>query len=436
MQSAVDAKHERQVDELVRRVANRLGEQVPQLVDAMVDAIQREVPVFRRPGIDVTDFRSGLRRLAGLFVRVVEERRELQSDELVTVHVIAAQRARQGLPPDAVIDSMRVTLRVGWETVLDLVAEEDMSTIGLRAVGRLSLHHMSFTHEVLDAVETAYATEREQRLTGQVQAQATFIDRVLDGYWDDEAEIRSGAAALGNDLGESCGVLMLLPAGGQDAETLRTGASKMAAQVPGAFEGPMRTLPTLHVVLLLPASPTTDWADLLETVRDVANAERLIVVPSDPTPHLAKLTHVYRRAQSYLTLAHPAGSGPGIVTVKELRLYAVLSGIPLTDRIEFVRDMLGPVLDLPEHKANELLDTLEAVYRRRGRISDAARVLHLHQNSVRYRLNRIEQLTGLCLDVPAQRLHLELAMRLRWVAKAELATLDDPPKSRARARPA
>ncbi len=46
---------------------------------------------------------------------------------------------------------------------------------------------------------------------------------------------------------------------------------------------------------------------------------------------------------------------------------------------------------------------------------------------MRYRLNRIEQLTGLSLDVPAQRLHLELAMRLRWVAKAELASLDEPP---------
>jgi DNA-binding PucR family transcriptional regulator len=198
----------------------------------------------------------------------------------------------------------------------------------------------------------------------------------------------------------------------------------------------MRTLPTLHVVVLLATESMADWPEALEKVKEVASQERLIVVPADPTAHVTQLTHVYRRAQPYLTLAHAVGAGAGIVTVKELRLYAVLAGIPLSDRVEFVRDMLGPVLDLPEHKATELLDTLDAVYRRRGRIADAARALHLHQNSVRYRLNRIEQLTGLCLDVPAERLHLELAMRLRWVAKAELATLDDPPKARVRTRPA
>lgn len=436
MQSAVDAKHDRQVDELVRAVVARLGEELPPLVDDMVDAVQREVHVYQRPGIDLVDLHAGLRRIAGLFVRVVEERRELHSDELVAVHVIGAQRARQGLPPDAVVDSVRVALRVAWEAVLDLVARQGDPELGLRAVGKLSLHHMAFTHAVLDAIEAAYATEREQRLSGQVQAQATFVDRVLDGYWGNEAEIRSGGAALGNDLGKLCGLLMLMPAGGQDAETLRAAASKTAARVAGAFEGPMRTLPTLHVVLLLAVETMSEWPDALETVKDVAAEERLIVVPADPTAHPTQLTHVYRRAQPYLTLAHAVGAGAGIVTVKDLRLYAVLAGIPLSDRVEFVRDMLGPVLDLPEHKSTELLDTLDAVYRRRGRIADAARALHLHQNSVRYRLNRIEQLTGLCLDIPAERLHLELAMRLRWVAKAELATLDDPPKARVRTRPA
>ena len=197
------------------------------------------------------------------------------------------------------------------------------------------------------------------------------------------------------------------------------------------MEGPMRSLPTLHVVLLLAAPTATAWNDALDAVSGMAARERLVVVPAEPVTHVNTLVHVYRRAQRYLTLAHAAGSGPGIVTVKDLRLYAVLAGVPTADRVEFVRDMLGPVLDLPPHKAKELLDTLEAVYRRKGRIAEAAADLHLHQNSVRYRLSRIEALTGLSLDVPAERLHLELAMRLRWVATAELATLDDEATSTA-----
>ncbi|HEX2038792.1 MAG TPA: helix-turn-helix domain-containing protein, partial [Acidimicrobiales bacterium] len=153
--------------------------------------------------------------------------------------------------------------------------------------------------------------------------------------------------------------------------------------------------------------------------------QRLTVVPAEPVPLATTVANVYREAQRYLVLAEADDRGSGLVSMKELRLYGVFAGIPVSDRIEFVRDTLGPVLDLPEHKARELLETLEAVYRCRGRIADAAATLHLHQNSVRYRLARVEELTGLSLDVPADRMQLELAMRLRRVATAELASLDD-----------
>lgn len=416
-------------------VVERLGDSLADLVEGMHAAAEARWPSYRRSGTDAADVRADFRRVAGLFVRVLEERRDLRPDELVTVHVIGAQRARQGLPVDHMIDRMRAALRVGWERILDLAADDDADG-RLALVRDLSLRHMQFMHDVLDAMETGYATEREQRLSGQVQAQAAFVDRLLEGHWDADAEIHSQAAALGRDLSRLCGLLMLLPGGTQDTEELRSAASDLAAKVAGAVEGPLRTLPALHVVTLLPVASMASWADAMATVAEVADRHRLVIVPVEPTSHANSLAHLYRRAQRYLSLAHSAGADKGVVTIKDLRLYAVLAGIPLADRLDFARDILGPVLDLPAHKADELLDTLDVVYRRRGRIADAAADLHLHQNSIRYRLSRIEQLTGLQLDVPAERMHLELAMRLRWVAKAELATLDDPPAPRVRARPA
>lgn len=425
----------REHDSLVLRVAGDVRTDVSDLVERMCESVEETWPEELRHVVEKDDLRNSLRRVVDLFVRVVEERRSLRPEELVAVHVIGAQRARQGLPVDAVIDGMRVALRTVWQAVLDAAGRHDPA-VALDLVGRLSIVHMEFTHTALDALETGYATEREQRLTGQVRAQATFVDRLLEGHWDDEARIRSRGSALGYDLGKLCGLLMVMPSGGRDTDAVRNGAARIAARVPGAFEGPLRSLPCLHVIVVVPIATMTAWTDALETVAEVARNERLVVVPVEPTPLVSSLAHLYRRAQRYLRLAHSAGSGPGIVTVRDLRLYAVLARIPLNDRVDFVRDLLGPVLDLPEHKANELLDTLDAVYRRRGRIAEAAVDLHLHQNSVRYRLNRIEQLTGLSLDVPAERLHLELAMRLRWVAKAELAWFDDTPAERMRARPA
>lgn len=424
------------IDGLVTEVVSRLSDRLPDLVDLMCRAVQEELPVYRRPNADMDEFRNGMRRTASLMLRVLEEHRRLRPEELVTVHVIGAQRARQGIPPDLVSEAMRVALRVGWEFLLDIVAELPLTQVTLKAVGRMSLEAFDFLHGALEALETGYATEQEQRLTGQVRAQAAFVDRLLEGHWDDEREIRAQGALLGGTLGRTCGMLFVLPAAGQDTEDLRAAAAAVAAAVPAAIEGPLRTLPTLHVVLLLAPSGPAAWAEALDVVAQVAVRERLVVVPADPVPHLHNLVHVYRRAQRYLTLTHAAGMGPGIVTVKDLRLFAVLAGVPLADRVEFVRDVLGPVLDLSANKARELLETLEAVYRRKGRIAEAAADLHLHQNSVRYRLNRIEALTGLSLDVPAERLHLELAMRLRWVATAELAALDDPSQAMSRSLPA
>ncbi|MBW3669000.1 MAG: helix-turn-helix domain-containing protein [Actinobacteria bacterium] len=439
MSSPVDharnAHDTREHDALVHRVASTVRTGLPELVERLCESVEQALPEELRHVVEKDDLHNTLRRISDLFVRVVEERRSLRSEELVTVHVIGAQRARQGVPVDAVIDGMRVALRTVWEAVLRAASDFEPA-VALDLVSQLSLAHMEFMHTVLDALETGYATEREQRLSGQVRAQATFVDRLLEGHWDDETRIRSRGSALGYDLGKLCGLLMAMPTGGRDTEAVRSGAAKLAARVPGAFEGPLRTLPCLHVIVVLPVASPTAWTDALETVAEVARHERLLVVPVDPTPLVSSLAHLYRRAQRYLRLAHSAGSGPGIVTVRDLRLYAVLARIPLNDRVDFVRDLLGPVLDLPEHKATELLDTLDAVYRRRGRIVEAAADLHLHHNSVRYRLNRIEHLTGLSLDVPAERLHLELAMRLRWVAKAELAWFDDTPSERLRARPA
>lgn len=414
---------------LFTAVAERLSGELHSLAEAMTEAVLVEVPVYAwQSGGDPDDFRTGLRRTAGLYVRALEERRRLRDDERVALHVIGAQRARQAIPAEVLASGVRTALQACWRHVVHVAGKLDVGAPA-EAMGALAAHHFDFGEDVLDALRQGYRTEVEQRLTGRVRAQAAFIDRLLEGHWEDDDLARSHARALGHDLGSPCGMLLVLPAADQDTEQLRAGASAIVGIIPDAVEGPLRALPVPHVLALLPVRSERHWTDALDAVADAAVAEGVAVVPTEPTSPPTSLPAVYRQAKRYLALVDAEGRGPGVVTVKELRLCAMLAGIPVSDRIEFVRDMLGGVLDLPDHRARELLDTLEALYRRRGRIADAAAELHLHQNSVRYRLGRIEELTGLSLDVPADRMHLELAMRLRKVAKAELATLDDPPET-------
>ncbi|MFF0163480.1 helix-turn-helix domain-containing protein [Streptomyces sp. NPDC005263] len=66
-----------------------------------------------------------------------------------------------------------------------------------------------------------------------------------------------------------------------------------------------------------------------------------------------------------------------------------------------------------EHSGSCLVETLRAYLDRFGDVASASRTLGVHPNSLRYRLRRITQVSGLDLDSPDARLLAELQLRLR-----------------------
>jgi DNA-binding PucR family transcriptional regulator len=60
-----------------------------------------------------------------------------------------------------------------------------------------------------------------------------------------------------------------------------------------------------------------------------------------------------------------------------------------------------------------LLDTLDAFLTSGGRYKATAEALHIHENTLRYRLARVEALTGRSLGSMADRVELWLALRAR-----------------------
>lgn len=61
----------------------------------------------------------------------------------------------------------------------------------------------------------------------------------------------------------------------------------------------------------------------------------------------------------------------------------------------FVRDTLGPLLDLEDAGVHELFVTLQAFFGCSRSVRRAATELDVHENTIRYRLARIEKITGL-----------------------------------------
>jgi purine catabolism regulator len=81
--------------------------------------------------------------------------------------------------------------------------------------------------------------------------------------------------------------------------------------------------------------------------------------------------------------------------------------------LDFYRETLGPLLDAENRSNQALFDTLEGFFRCNGNLSETARTMHLHRNSLLYRLGRIEELLGRSLEDAELRLSLQIALKIR-----------------------
>lgn len=80
-------------------------------------------------------------------------------------------------------------------------------------------------------------------------------------------------------------------------------------------------------------------------------------------------------------------------------------------RVTFCSALLGPVLAYDARRGTDLVHTLDVFLERNGHWQAAASELHVHVNTLRYRLARVEQLTGRDLNAMANRVDFYLALR-------------------------
>lgn len=92
---------------------------------------------------------------------------------------------------------------------------------------------------------------------------------------------------------------------------------------------------------------------------------------------------------------------------------ALLAGVPDDVRRGFAAQVLGPVTDHDARSGAGLVETLAVFLDESGSWSRTAARLHLHVNTVRYRIGRVAELTGRDLGSFADRVDLYLALRSR-----------------------
>ncbi|NDZ77328.1 PucR family transcriptional regulator, partial [Streptomyces sp. SID10853] len=136
---------------------------------------------------------------------------------------------------------------------------------------------------------------------------------------------------------------------------------------------------------------------------------------SDSTPGPGGLNSALGQARYALATAATTSAGADRVTAVDdlTSLDALLAGIPTDVRTAFSANALGPLADGSSSSHRVLLETLESFLDHNCSWTRTAEALHLHVNTVHYRIQRVEALTGRGLSNLDDKLDLHAALKCR-----------------------
>lgn len=110
------------------------------------------------------------------------------------------------------------------------------------------------------------------------------------------------------------------------------------------------------------------------------------------------------------------------VSFSETRMDRILQSLATNEELrEITMATIAPLLNYDEQRNMDLIETFMVYHQSQSKVSQTARVLNLHRQSLLYRLRKIEALTGLSLADPDVVFLLDLSVRI-WKIGIEQQT--------------
>jgi purine catabolism regulator len=152
--------------------------------------------------------------------------------------------------------------------------------------------------------------------------------------------------------------------------------------------------------------------ELLEELGDL----RVAVSRVGPIHSLRLSFHEARCALEAVRIQN--GSAPDVASYKDLGAFQLLLSLQDDDAlVSYCRGVLGPVEEGEGDYGDELLRSLDAFIEHNGHWERAAGALYCHRHTLRYRIKRVEQLTGRDFSNARDRIEFWLALRGRELAR-------------------
>jgi hypothetical protein len=133
----------------------------------------------------------------------------------------------------------------------------------------------------------------------------------------------------------------------------------------------------------------------------------------NPCATAAEISRSYAEARRALAAGQRMGKASPVTAFADLGIHRLLLRVPeVGDLRSFADEVLGALAEEEQATGIDYLATLAVYFRENGSPRRAAQRLQVHPNTVSYRIRRIEELTGLSLDVHRDRLMAEVAVEI------------------------
>lgn len=309
--------------------------------------------------------------------------------------------------------------------------------IGEEVVGETRLLTAELDEDLLVTLVALASLEVERTRSatwGNEEQAERLVSALMDGSGPDPADLATEAEEIGCDVSRGAGFLMLKahPGSAQESDwrsrvldlALRTARAVAPGTVAALEDDPEASV----VGILVPCQEEAKLLKVQEAVdRELPRSLGGFGVVISRSRHAGDPTEVPRAAsEARLALNVGVAEGRSPIAFEETGAYRLLLGTSEEELRSFYSETVEPLVAYDEQYETDLVTTVEAYLDSDANVPATAKKLFTHRHTIRYRLERIRDLSGHDATATEGRERLGLgikAMRVLGIA---------PPKGRSR----
>jgi DNA-binding PucR family transcriptional regulator len=407
-------------------IVSRLDDKLPEIARSIHKRLVTELPEIAGDGEILELVYDSVQGNLDTFLPAIRHGISIDDVEPPTAALEHARRlAQRGVDADALLRTYRLGHQVVLAIVLDEIRCAQFETLlGFDVFEQITSTSFRYIDRITRQVLTTYQNERDRWLANQNRVRALRVREVLHGGEIDIDEmtdaIRYPLRRVHLSLIVWCGE----SENGNELISMERFVAELAKSL-GAEERPLFVAGdrvTGWAWVPLPVDPTAAASDVTRRIRECAGAraDAPWIAAGDPLPGVDGFRRSHRQALAARAVVTASGSHPPAVTAAGdpgLVVAAQFCG-DLEQARAWVGDVLGPLASATDSD-ERMRETLRVFLHTGSSFKATADELHLHVNSVKYRVQRALERRG--RPIADDRLDVEVALLLcHWFDTAVL----------------